>query len=168
MAQITETERLFIREFNMQDTKSLSIILLNPEVMKYSFRDICSTKDIESYIESCLYNYKKYGFGQWAVIDKKNSQLIGICGLNYGFNKDNTITHVNYRFAVSSWGKGFALEALKAIINYSKIVLKLNILYALIEPVNVKSVSLALNCGFKPEREVIYKERKLVFYKKVL
>ena len=168
MTQITETERLYIREFKMQDAESLSIILLNTEVMKYSFRKIHSIEDIESYIKDCLYNYKKNGFGQWAVLDKKSSKLIGICGLNAGFNQDNAITHINYRFTVNSWGKGLASEAIKAVINYSKTVLKFKILYALIEPINEKSVTLALKHSFYAEKETMYRERKLVVYKKVL
>jgi len=168
MIQITETERLFIREFNIKDTASLSTILLNPEVMRYTFRNISSIKDIESYIENCLYNYKKYGFGQWAVTDKISTQLIGICGLNSGFNGDNTIIHVNYRFAKEQWGHGFASEALRFVINYAKIVLKIEMVYALVEPDNDKSIKLAQNHGFQFEKETIYRERKLMFYKRII
>jgi len=166
MIQIIETERLIIREFNMRDIDSLSIILLDQEVMKYSFRHINSLNDIESYIENCLNNYKKYRFGQWAVINKKNSQLIGICGLNSGFNDDNLLIHVNYRFAKTYWGLGFASEALASIINYAQVVKKIKILYALVEPDNIKSASIALNLGFQYQKETIYRGRKLVYYKK--
>jgi len=164
MAQITETERLFVREFNMQDIESLQIILLNPEVMKYSFRNISSIKDIENYIENCLYNYKKYGFGQWAVVDKKSLQLIGVCGLNSGFNDDNNIMHINCRFAKPFWGKGFANEIVKKIIEYAQNQLKINKIYALIEPENLKSITLIKRLGFNYEKSSIYKKRKLDFY----
>ena len=168
MIQIIETERLIIREFNMYDIDSLSIILLDQEVMKYSFRRINSLNDIESFIENCLNNYKKFGFGQWAVINKKNSQLIGICGLNSDFNDDNTIIHVNYRFAKAYLGFGFASEALASILNFAQVSKKIKILYALVEPANVKSVSIALNLGFHYQKETTYKRRKLAYYKKIL
>ena len=168
MPQILETERLFIREFNINDVESISDILLDSKVMKYSFRSINSLKDIEFYIENCLHNYKKFGFGQWAVINKTTSQLIGVCGLNSGFNGDQTIIHINYRFAKAYWGQGFASEALKSVINYALEIQKLKILYALIEPDNVKSVSIAHNHNFQYLKESIYRGRKLVYYKKIL
>ena len=168
MKLIAETERLFIRPFNMNDIELLSTILLDAKVMKYSFRNISSRKDIKVYIQSCLDSYREYDFGQWAVINKSDLQLIGICGLNQGFNGDDSIIHINCRFAVSSWGKGLASEALKAVIQYSKNSLNLKIVYALIEPANSKSIEITKNHGFTYEKETIYKTRKLSFYKRNL
>ena len=168
MTQLIETERLFIRQFDMHDVESLSTILLDATVMKYSFRNINSREGIKEYIQSCLDSYQKYNFGQWAVINKSDLQLIGICGLNKGFNGDHSITHVNCRFAVSSWGKGLASEALKAVIQYSKNSLNLKILHALIEPANSKSIAITKKHGFTFEKETVYKTRKLAFYRKKL
>ena len=164
MTQIIETERLSIRELNHQDIESLSNILLDYDVMKYSFRNIKSTDDIKNYIESCLLNYKKFGFGQWAVILKEKNNLIGVCGLNAGFEKDKDIIHINCRFAKLLWGKGLANEAIKGIIKFAKDSLKIPRVYALIEPENVKSIALIKRLCFSHQKSSIYKKRKLDFY----
>lgn len=166
--KITETNRLLIREIHCDDVEGLRGVLSDPEVMKYSFRGICSTEDIENYINDCLSNYATYGFGQWAVVEKKNSKLIGVCGPNPGFDGDSKTIHIASRFAVGYWGKGFASEALVATIEYAKTRLNLNVIYALIEPDNVKSVKLVLNCGFEFQKNTLYKGKSLCYYRKLV
>jgi len=166
--KIIETARLVIREVNIADLGSLADILSDAEVMRYSFRGVCTPAEIDNYIMGCQANYKANGFGQWAVIDKSNQKLIGLCGINNGFNGDLVIKHVNYRFAVSSWGKGFATEALSAVTETAKNRYSLKQLYALIEPENKASLKIALNQGFEFERETMYKERVLAYYRKLL
>ena len=166
--QIAETERLIIREITMDDVNSLSVILSDKEVMKYSFRGVCSTQEIEQYVENCISNYSEYGFGQWAVIEKKSLRLIGVCGLNSGFDRDEGIIHLAARFAMAFWGKGFATEALIAVTDYAKYTLNLKSYYSLVEPDNVRSVKAVLSNDFTLQKETIYKGRALKYYIKLL
>lgn len=166
--QIITTERLIIREFTIDDNSTLASVLSDKEVMKYSFRGVCNPKEIALYIENCIVNYNKYGFGQWAVIEKQTNQLVGACGLNNGFDSNDDIVHINYRFSVNTWGKGFASEAVKAIMAYSRTELNIELLYALIEPENNESIRLALNQGFQYQKETVYRGRPLKHYIKSL
>ena len=165
---ITETKRLLIREIDRNDSGALLTILADPEVMKYSFRGVCNSVDTENYMNDNLSHYKIHGFGQWAVIEKKSSQLIGVCGPNPGFDGDHRIIHLAARFALEFWGKGFASEALGAATEYAKTGLNLTSLYALIEPANVSSIKLVLKGGFEFQKETDYKGRALCFYQKLL
>ncbi len=166
--KIIETTRLVIREVNIADLDLLADILSDAEVMRYSFRGVCTPSEIDNYIIDCQANYKTNGFGQWAVIDKSNQKFIGLCGINNGFNGDLAIKHVNYRFAVSSWGRGFATEALSAVMEVAKNRYSLKELYALIEPENKASLKIALNQGFEFDKETIYKKKILAYYRKLL
>jgi len=166
--KIIETTRLAIREINWGDRESLADILSDKEVMYYSFKGVCTPVEIENYIVDCQTNYKTNGFGQWAVIDKLHQKLIGLCGINNDFNGDFSIKHVNYRFAVNFWGKGFATEALSAVIEVAKYRFSLEELYALIEPENKASVIIAANQGFQFDKEALYQESVLAYYRKLL
>ncbi len=166
--KIAETERLIIREIESSDLTSLAKVLSNQDVMRYSFRGVCSPKQIENYIEDCQTNYKQYGYGQWAVIIKSKQELIGVCGLNPSFDGNKNIIHIATRFAVAYWGKGLASEALKVVLKYTKIKLKLRKLYTLVEPANVRSVKAVLNNDFKFEKETMYKSRALNYYVRLL
>lgn len=166
--KIAETTRLIIREVERSDLQSLACVLSDREVMRYSFRGVRTPQEIEAYIIDCQANYKAYGFGQWAVIEKKSANLIGVCGLNPGFDGDENIIHFAARYAVDYWGKGFASETLVAAINYAKTSLNLNNVYALVEPENLKSIQLVLHLGFQFQKQSVYKERALRYYNKLL
>lgn len=166
--KITETNRLLIRKIDSEDAKSLRDILADLEVMKYSFRGVCSAENIENYINDCLSNYATYGFGQWAVIEKQSMKLIGVCGPNPGFDGDKSIIHLASRFAVEYWGKGYASEALVAVIAFAKSILDLDCLYALVEPKNKSSVKLVLKNGFIFLKDSMYQGKALAYYKKLL
>ena len=67
---ITETPRLILREFALDDAKSMWELNSDPEVIKYTGDPPFET--IEKAREFLL-NYKDYeknGFGRWAVITK--------------------------------------------------------------------------------------------------
>lgn len=166
--KIAETKRLLIREVDFDDVDPLSSILSDTEVMKYSFRGVCKRADIENYVKDCLSNYKNFGFGQWAVVEKDSSKLIGVCGPNPGFDGDNEIVHFAARYALDYWGKGYASEALIATEQYSKKSLNLKKIYALVEPSNLKSIQMVMKNGFEFQKHSVYKNRTLNYYSKLL
>lgn len=144
-----ETERLVLRNMRIDDvTQDYADWLNNPEVNKYIS---CSGK--YQTIESCLAYVKSY--------DGRNDRaLIGV------FLKDNCLHIGNLTFSLIDWQnktgtigicigrkefmrKGYAKEALTAIVNYSFKQLNLYRLQAGININNMKSLNLFTKCGFK-------------------
>ena len=63
---ILETERLFLREMNMDDYDALYAVLADPEIMQhypYSFDE----KRVSEWIERNMNRYKENGFGKLQV-----------------------------------------------------------------------------------------------------
>lgn len=60
-------------------------------------------------LEKMMRNFMKSGYGEYAVIERKEKRFIGRCGLqpleNSGF------TELDYLFMPDCWGKGYATEA---------------------------------------------------------
>ncbi len=110
-----ETDRLFLREFKISDAKKMWELNSDEDVLKYTgdkpFESIESTKQF--IIE--YQDYRKNGFGRWAVIDKSKNEFIGWCGLK--LNEKNLID-IGFRFFKQKWNKGYATEAAQACINY--------------------------------------------------
>lgn len=77
---ILETERLFLRELTCDDKDKLSLVLKNPESMRYYPKPF-TDEDVENWIKWNQDNYKQYGFGLWAVILKQENEFIGDCGI---------------------------------------------------------------------------------------
>ena len=83
MKNVIETERLYLREFDISDSASFFELNLNPNVIKYTGNS--AFKDVEE-AKKFLENYSDYqtnGFGRWAVIYKSTQEFLGWCGLKY-------------------------------------------------------------------------------------
>jgi RimJ/RimL family protein N-acetyltransferase len=89
------------------------------------------------------------------VIEKQSNQVIGHCGLLEKEVAEQDEVEINYIFTPSAWGKGYATEIGKAIIQYAFEEKKLKRLIALIKPENEASAVVATKIGMSFEKEVI-------------
>lgn len=114
--KILETQRLLLREFETHDAESLYLLNSDPDVIKYTGDPpFANVFEARSFIEN--YNqYKLYGFGRWAVIDKSTSLFMGWCGLKYGPSTDET--DIGFRFFKRCWNKGYATESAQACLEF--------------------------------------------------
>ena len=152
---ILGTERLILRQFHLFDEDALDQIFGDPEVMRYG-PGIQTRQWIRQWLETCLENYQKLGFGSWAVVEKAGSLVIGYAGLYHFTDIDrHPEIEVGYRFIRSHWGQGFATEAVKAIREYAFHVLCLPRLIALIDPQNTASIRVAEKIGMQYEKDVM-------------
>ena len=148
MVQICETERLIVRTLVLGDVPALTTILSDPEVMKYSIRGVCDEAATRKFVEWCLGCYASHGMGPWALIDKKDSTLIGFCGV--GPEKVAGVEEINlgYRLARDYWNQGLASEAARAVLNYAFGKRRLQSVVVIIEPEHLASLRVAEKVGF--------------------
>ena len=106
MTQITETNRLIIREFTINDYKDLYSLESIAKVQKYTEDKVLKNHlEAKKIISNIIQNqYRMNGYGRWAVIFKNNKHLIGAAGLKY-LSEINE-TDIGYRFLPSYWNKG--------------------------------------------------------------
>ncbi|MGB5318046.1 GNAT family N-acetyltransferase [Eudoraea sp.] len=115
MKTILETDRLMLREFILDDAQKIFSLNSDPEVTRYT-GDLPFKSEKEATLFLSNYqDYKKYGFGRWAVLDKKTKLFLGWCGLKR--NEENLID-LGFRFFKNEWNKGFATESATACIYY--------------------------------------------------
>jgi [ribosomal protein S5]-alanine N-acetyltransferase len=57
---------------------------------------------------------------------------------------------VGWHLKKSAWGKGYATEAGQAVLNYGFNVLKLPIIYAVVNPANTASIQVTQRLGMTP------------------
>ncbi|MEO1559646.1 MAG: GNAT family N-acetyltransferase [Cyanobacteria bacterium J06632_19] len=165
MAEI-ETARLRLRPYTLDDLDRLSVILSNPEVMKYS-RDKVIPKGKEKQVtreilEYFIEHWDKYGFGVWAVIEKTSRKLIGHCGLNCLPNTPDI--EVIYRFDQNYWNQGIATEATKASINYGFESAKLYKIVAIASPKHIASRRVMEKAGLVYEKDAHFYKNDVVYY----
>lgn len=145
---IIETERLFLREFKIQDASKLALVLSNPESMKY-YPHPFSKKEVDNWINWNLDNYKKYGFGLWAVILKASGELIGDCGITMQKVEDETFPEIGYHIRKEFCHNGYASEAAKACMAFAFEQKGFSKMFSYMKSDNVPSRGVAEKIGMK-------------------
>lgn len=137
MKIIIETQRLILREFSLKDADKMWELNNDPDVLQYTgdppFTSVSHAFDfLKNYKD-----YKKNGFGRWAVILKETNEFIGWCGLKLN---EEQMVDIGFRFFKEQWNNGFATESAKACLKYGFNDLDLKEIIGRVNPENTASV----------------------------
>lgn len=160
MNKIIETERLFLREFNLTDVEVVYEFNSNTEVHKYTGDEVLKSPERAREIITDVWfqDYKKYGYGRWAVVYKPEDKVIGFAGLKY--LPEIGETDIGYRFLPEYWGKGIASEASTEIIKYGFEKLSLNRIIGIASSENIGSWKVLEKIGLTFYQESDYEGSK--------
>lgn len=106
-----------------------------------------------SWIQWNLDNYKKCGFGLWAVVLKETGEFIGDCGITIQDIDGEMLPEIGYHIHKKYWRKGFAKEAARAVRDWVFLNTQYDIIYSYMKYTNVGSYSTALANGMKKVKE---------------
>lgn len=162
MKTILETNRLLLREFKINDAQNFYELNLNQNVIKYTgnsaFKDLEEAKTfLENYSD-----YRRNGYGRWAVINKSTQEFLGWCGLKYDENLDKT--DIGFRFFEHFWNKGFATESAKACIDYGFEKLNLKTIIGRAMKENMASIKVLEKIGLQYQRDFNFDGEEGVIY----
>lgn len=143
---IFETKRLYLREMNQSDFKSLCKILQDEETM-YAYEGAFSDTEVQQWLDRQIFRYQKWNFGLWAVILTETDEMIGQCGLTMQQWKDEEVLEIGYLFERRYWHKGYATEAAEACKKYAFEILKADEVCSIIRDTNVASQNVAIRNG---------------------
>ena len=144
---IIETERLKLRELTLDDTDKLALVLSDPQSMRF-YPHPFSREEVEHWIKWNIDNYKKYGFGLWAVIEKESGEFIGDCGITMQQVEDDLFHEIGYHLRKEYRGRGVAKTLVTLLRNET--FRRGAIPYYGTGLSNLASWKTALECGFKP------------------
>ena len=150
---VLETQRLSLREFQLEDVDALTAILSDRETMRYypmSF-DRASVGD---WIQRNRTRYANDGHGLWAMILKSTCELIGDCGLVTQSVDGVDEIEIGYHVRRDLWNQGYASEAARACRDYGFANLNVDRLISLIRPENLASRRVAEKNGMTIWKEV--------------
>lgn len=147
-----ETERLMLREYALQDFDAIYEILSDPETMQH-YPSPFNEERTRNWIEWNLQNYREYGFGLWAVVLKKTSELIGDCGLTIQNIDGKFLPEIGYHIHKKYWRRGLGSEAARAVRDWAFKNTKYDCLYSYMKYTNIGSYATALAIGMKKIKE---------------
>lgn len=151
---ILQSKRLFLRALEITDKKELSDTLQDPSVM-YAYEHAFSDEEVHQWLHTQLSNYKTYGFGLWAVIEKQTGTFIGQCGITMQKCHNTLVPEIGYLFKKKYWHKGYATEAAIACKKYAFEQLGFSKVYSIIRDNNLPSQAVAKRNGMTSEGMLI-------------
>ena len=159
-----ETERLHLRLFTYDDLQIMFDLNSDPEVIKYAapkpLKNLQEAKKVLE--EGPLADYRKYGYGRFAVVLKETGKVIGFCGIKY--LPEIELPEVGYRYLKKYWGRGIGTEAARACVDFAREDLNIEKLVALIIPENIASIRVAEKLGMQKGPLIhIYDENALQY-----
>lgn len=156
--QNLETERLYFRQVNHGDAPEVLALRGNPKTMKFIPRPLVTNlDDAIAHIDMINDKIEKNQGINWGMVIKGTSKIIGIIG-HYRIQPENHRSEIGYMFLPEHHGKGYATEAIKAIVNYGFNDMNLHSIEAVIDPENSASEKTLLKNGFVKEAYILENE----------
>lgn len=151
---IFETERLRVRKLNTNDAVLFFEFMSDPNVMNPIPRKVLSRIESNTKLTELISLEKSSKTKIWSLTEKEKGSLIGICGF---LKNDENDDEIAYRLIERFWGKGYATEIAKGLIEYSLENLNFEKITADVSTDNKKS-SKILEKFMTPVREFFNKE----------
>ena len=145
---IAETERLVIRPFEPGDCDFIIRLLNEPSFIEnIADKGVRTREQAAAYLaEGPLRSYRDHGHGLYLVALKDSGAPIGMCGLL--LREQFAHPDLGYAFLPEYCGRGYALEAGAAVLEYGRKVLGMTEILAIVKPGNARSTALLGRLGF--------------------
>src|SRR6266853_3341265 len=156
---ILQTSRLRLVPYRQPDIDSLYTIMRDPRVMQHIGKGPMSRDEVCQLVDRVEKRWKGIGMGWWTIRLKMDDRVIGqICLQPLSELPE---IGVGYALEPSSWGRGFAEEALNSVLRYAWQDKHLKSVVALVRPENFYSINLLNRCGFTFEASLPLRNKAL-------
>ncbi|WP_042165913.1 GNAT family N-acetyltransferase [Paenibacillus gorillae] len=148
------TDRLFIRILDMRDRDAFFSYRTMPEVYKYQSWKPENRDDAENFLTAnmAVVPNTSDSWLQLAVCLKDGS-LAGDVGIH--FLEDGFQAEIGYTFSPEYQRKGYAAEAVSAVMDYLFIQLNKHRITGSVDPDNLRSIKLLEGLGFRKEAHFV-------------
>jgi RimJ/RimL family protein N-acetyltransferase len=145
MNDILTTERLILVPVTAADHADLLSHWTAPDVRRFLFDGaILSPDEITGVIEDSARSFAASGYGLWLVRERAGTDLVGTAGLR---PLEDLGLEVIYSLAPGAWGRGYATEAARAVVEHALGPLGLPEVLAEIDEGNEASVKVIERLG---------------------
>ena len=158
---ILETPRLLLRPHRLDDFEAMVALWADARVAQFIGGKPSTPEESWSRLIRYIGFWPALGFGYFAITDKETGAFLGEAGLA-DFHRDITpsvdgFAEAGWALMPDAWGKGFALEALRAVLAWHANAPTPRPVACIISPENVASIRLAEKTGFRLKAKTEYK-----------
>jgi RimJ/RimL family protein N-acetyltransferase len=153
MRTVTETDRLLIRDWSIEDADAALQIFGSAEVSRWLTPAMTKISDTETMrAVLCAWRDSQPDLvkpaGRWAIVDKRTNGVVGGLSIRLlpPYEED---LELGCQLAPAAWGQGYATEASHALMHWAFRVGAVDELYAVARPGNQRAVAAAERLGME-------------------
>lgn len=139
------TERLVLRPVTADDHAVLLAHWAAPDVRRFMLDGaVLSAAEISEAIEASVRDFAAAGYGLWLIQERDRPDLVGTAGLR---PLEDLGLEIFYSLAPASWGRGYATEAARAVLEHALGPLGLPEVLAEVDEGNTASIAVIERLG---------------------
>lgn len=154
-----ETPRLILRSHRLSDFANSCALWSDPVVTRHISGRAFTQEEVWSRLLRYIGHWSALGYGYWVIEEKATGDFIGELGFaDYKRTIDPPLVfpEAGWALATSAHGKGYATEAILAILAWGDGNLPFDRTCCIINPENAASIRLAEKYGFRLLRDLQY------------
>jgi len=159
-----ETDRLFLRPLTRGDWNLALEMFTDPEVMKF-VADVSSEEALAAEMKAFIRRGAGGRVGVWCVLQRETGEKLGTAVLlplpieesdtDWSLLQEDRYPdadiEVGYMLRRSAWGKGYATEACRRLVQFAFEETELDEIVAVTDPRNAVSQKVLRKCGLRAE-----------------
>lgn len=161
---IITTERLELRAFTEDDLEALVAIAGDAETMRYIAGVPATREQWRVRLAEMIARFDEHSLGLMAVVVRDTGELIGRCGFQIRIVDAQEELEISCFLRRDMWGRGFAQEIGRALVDHGFRVLGRSRLISMIDPANAASIRAVEKAGGVFWKETDYQDKRALVY----
>lgn len=161
-----QTERLVLRGHRLDDFEACCAMWGDAEVARYIGGKAFAREEVWMRLLRYVGHWALLGYGFWVLEEKASGRFVGEVGLgDFMRELDPPLgREPEAGWVLASWAhrRGFATEAVRAVLAWADANLGAPRTVCLISPENAPSLRVAEKCGYREFRRAIYKGKPTI------
>jgi RimJ/RimL family protein N-acetyltransferase len=165
---VIETERLKLRGHRVDDFARSAAMWADPEVYRYIGGKPHTEEEAWTKLLRYVGHWVLLGFGYWVVEEKASGNFAGEIGFA-DYKRDlrpslEGVPEIGWVLASQGHGKGYATEAVRAVVAWGDAHFGSVRTACIIHPENLASIRVAEKCGYRELQRTTYKEHAVMMF----
>ena len=139
------TRSLLLDPLTRDDYRWLCTLYADPGIMRYIGSGVRTEETCHKTLDAALAQGERLGFGYWVVRERATSARVG--GAMLMIRREGAPVELGFLLARGAWGRGFASEASRAVLDHAFRALNVPEVQAFTDPENVASMAVLRKVG---------------------
>ena len=171
MSAALDTERLTLRVHRAADLQDCAAMWAHPDVTRHIGGRPFTEEEVWGRVLRYIGHWTALGFGYWAIREKTTQRFVGELGFA-DFKRDiqpplNGAPEIGWALSPWAHGRGFATEAVRAVVAWGDANLGTPRTVCLISPANRASIRVAEKCAYAEYERTTYKGEPTILFERI-